>query len=91
MSNVALITIFIPVVFGISEGLGLDPIVVGIPVTFAASCAFMFPISTPPNAIVFSSGHIKMKDMVRAGILLDIMAIIIIMIATMTLVEWVYG
>ena len=91
MSNVALITIFVPVVFGIAEGLGIDPIVVGIPVTFAASCAFMFPISTPPNAIVFASGHIKMKDMVRAGILLDIMAIIIIMIATMTLANWVYG
>jgi solute carrier family 13 (sodium-dependent dicarboxylate transporter), member 2/3/5 len=90
MSNVALVTIFIPVVFGIADGLGIDPIILGMPVTFAASCAFMFPISTPPNAIVFSSGHIKMKEMVRAGILLDIASIIIIMIATATIIQWVY-
>ncbi|NJN41502.1 MAG: DASS family sodium-coupled anion symporter [Flammeovirgaceae bacterium] len=90
MSNVALVTIFIPVVFGIANGLGINPIILGMPVTFAASCAFMFPISTPPNAIVFSSGYISMKDMVRAGILLDIASIIIILISTTLLVTWVY-
>ncbi len=90
MSNVALVTIFIPVVFGIANGLGIDPLILGMPVTFAASCAFMFPISTPPNAIVFSSGHIAMKDMVRAGILLDIASLIIIILTTITLVSWVY-
>lgn len=78
MSNVALVTIFVPVVFGIAEGLGFDPYVLALPVTFAASCAFMFPISTPPNAIVFSSGHIRMKDMIRAGLILDIMCLVII-------------
>ncbi len=85
MSNVALVTIFIPVVFGIANGLGINPLILGMPVTFAASCAFMFPISTPPNAIVFSSGHIAMKDMVRAGILLDIASLIIIILTTVTL------
>jgi solute carrier family 13 (sodium-dependent dicarboxylate transporter), member 2/3/5 len=79
MSNVALVTIFVPVVFAIAEGLKLDPIVLGLPVTFAASCAFMFPISTPPNAIVFASGHIRMKDMIRAGALLNIASILIIL------------
>jgi sodium-dependent dicarboxylate transporter 2/3/5 len=78
MSNVALVTIFIPVVFGIANGLKLDPFILALPVTFAASCAFVFPISTPPNAIVFSSGHIKMKDMIRGGIVLDLMCLIII-------------
>ncbi len=90
MSNVALVTIFIPVVFGIANGLGIDPLILGMPVTFAASCAFMFPISTPPNAIVFSSGHIAMKDMVRAGALLNIVSLIIIILSTVTLVSWVY-
>jgi sodium-dependent dicarboxylate transporter 2/3/5 len=52
--------------------------VLALPVTFAASCAFMFPISTPPNAIVFSSGYIRMKDMMRAGALLDVVCLIII-------------
>lgn len=78
MSNVALVTIFVPVVFGIAKGLNVDPYILALPVTFAASCAFMFPISTPPNAIVFSSGHIKMKDMIKAGIVLDVMCLIII-------------
>lgn len=78
MSNVALVTIFVPVVFGISKGLNFDPYILALPVTFAASCAFMFPISTPPNAIVFSSGHIQMKDMIKGGIVLDVLCMIII-------------
>lgn len=80
MSNVALVTIFVPVVFGIAEGLHFDPYILALPVTFAASCAFMFPISTPPNAIVFSSGHIKMKEMIKAGFILDVMCLAIIFI-----------
>ncbi len=80
LSNVALVTIIIPVVFGIADGLHYDPYVLALPVTFAASCGFMFPIATPPNAIVFASGHIKMKDMMRAGILLDIVSILIILL-----------
>jgi sodium-dependent dicarboxylate transporter 2/3/5 len=78
MSNVALVTIFVPVVFGIADGLHFNPLVLALPVTFAASCAFMFPISTPPNAIVFSSGYIRMKDMMRAGALLDLVCLLII-------------
>ena len=87
MSNVALVTIFIPVVFAIAEGLNLNPILLGLPVTFAASCAFMFPISTPPNAIVFASGHIKMKDMMRAGLLLNIASILLIWMLSVLLLE----
>jgi solute carrier family 13 (sodium-dependent dicarboxylate transporter), member 2/3/5 len=78
MSNVALVTIFVPVVFGIAEGLHMDPYILALPVTFAASCAFMFPISTPPNAIVFSSGHIQMKEMIKAGFWLDVICLVII-------------
>ncbi len=83
MSNVALVTIIIPVVFGIADGLHYDPYVLALPVTLAASCAFMFPISTPPNAIVFASGHIKMKDMMRAGALLNVVSIIIILLLSL--------
>lgn len=91
MSNVALVQIFVPVVFGITNGLNVNPILLAMPVTLSASIGFMFPIATPPNAIVFSSGYIRMKDMVRAGILLDIASILIIFFASMTLVKWVYG
>jgi len=72
MSNVALVTIFVPVVFGIAEGVDINPIYLAMPVTFAASCAFMMPISTPPNAILFASGYIKMKDMIKTGLILNI-------------------
>jgi sodium-dependent dicarboxylate transporter 2/3/5 len=69
----------------------INPIMLAMPVTMAASIGFMFPIATPPNAIVFSSGYIRMKDMVRAGILLDLVSIIICFLASLTLVKWVYG
>ncbi len=90
MSNVALVVIFVPVVFSIAEGLGYDPIHFAIPVTLASSCAFMMPIATPPNAIVFSSGHIRMKDMMRAGFILNLVAIAILVLLGMTLVRYFY-
>ncbi|MBA4055482.1 MAG: anion transporter, partial [Marivirga sp.] len=91
MSNVALVQIFVPVTFGIADGMNVNPILLAMPVTLAASIGFMFPIATPPNAIVFSSGYIRMKDMVKAGILLDLASIVIILLASLTVVKWVYG
>ncbi len=78
MSNVALVTILIPVIIGISQGLDINPMILVVPATLASSCAFMMPISTPPNAIVFSSGHIKMRDMLKAGFALNIISIIVL-------------
>jgi len=89
MSNVALTTIAIPMVLSISKGLDIDPLLLAIPVAMATSCAFMMPISTPPNAIVFSSGYINMKQMVRAGILLNLVAVIILVIAGFFLAPFV--
>lgn len=86
MSNVALVQIFVPVVFGISKALDVNPILLAMPVTLAASIGFMFPIATPPNAIVFSSGYIRVKDMVKAGVLLDVVSIFIILLGTATIV-----
>lgn len=88
MSNVALVTIFVPVVFGIANGLKMDPYLLALPVTFAASCAFMFPISTPPNAIVFASGHISIKDMMKAGFWLDLVSIVIIFTLSMLFFQY---
>jgi len=61
MSNVALVIVFAPVVTGMASLLNLDPLLLGVPMTLAASCASMLPMGTPPNAIVFSSGHIRLK------------------------------
>lgn len=78
MSNVALVSVFIPVAFVIARQLGLDELSLAIPLTLGASCAFMFPISTPPNAIVYSSGKIKMSDMAKTGLVLNLLCILII-------------
>jgi len=91
MSNVALATIFIPIVITIAVGTNINPLLLSIPVAMAASCAFMMPVSTPPNAIVFSSGHIKITQMVRVGIWLNILSVIVLLIAAFSLVEWVFG
>ena len=78
MSNVALVAIFAPVISGIAMGLDTNMLHILIPVAMASSCAFMLPMSTPPNAIVFASGHIKVKEMVRVGIFLNVFAVIIL-------------
>jgi len=91
MSNVALTTIFIPVVFGIADGFHLNPIWLAMPVTFAASCAFMMPVSTPPNAILFASGYIKIKEMIKTGIVLNLFCLIIITIFSLTIIKWVFS
>lgn len=78
MSNVALVTVLLPVVFGIAEKSGVDATYLTIPVTLAASCAFMMPVSTPPNAVVYSSGHIKVSEMMKAGIWINLLAIAVI-------------
>lgn len=90
MSNVALVTIMLPMVFGMAQGLDMVPLHLGIPLAMASSCAFMMPISTPPNAIVFSSGYIRMRDMMKAGIFLNLIAILFLTLAGMTLVKWFF-
>ena len=91
MSNVALATIYIPLVIGIAEGLGLNPLLLSIPVVIATSCAFMLPVATPPNAIVFSSGRIEMNQMVKAGFFLNIFSVGILMLAAFTIISRVFG
>ncbi len=78
MSNVALVTVLLPVVFGIAEAMEVNTLLLTIPVTLAASCAFMMPISTPPNAVVYSSGLVNVKQMMRAGIWMNILSILVI-------------
>lgn len=77
-SNIATTATFLPVVGAIAIESGFDPILVTVPVTLAASCAFMLPVATPPNAIVFGSGLLTIPKMVRAGIALNIVGIFIV-------------
>ena len=78
MSNVAQVIVFAPVIAGIADALGMNPLLLGIPMTLGASCAGMLPMGTPPNAIVFSSGHITLKQMARTGLVMNIVAVILI-------------
>lgn len=83
MSNVAQVIVFAPVISSVSVALNIDPLLLGIPMTLGASCASMLPMGTPPNAIVFASGLVRIKDMIKTGFVLNIICIILI-----TLFSW---
>lgn len=78
MSNVAQVIVFAPVVSSLADAIHINPLMLGIPMTLAASCAGMLPMGTPPNAIVFASGHIRLREMTRAGFVMNIISIILI-------------
>ena len=90
MSNVALVAVLAPVVAGIAIGLEIPLLYVLIPVTMASSCAFMLPMATPPNAIVFASGYVKVNDMVRVGIFLNSIAIVLLIIMYQFIIPLVF-
>jgi len=74
MSNVAITAVLAPVVAGIALGLNIPILYLLILVTIASSCAFMLPMATPPNAIVFASGYIKVSQMARFGIVINLIS-----------------
>ncbi len=84
-SNIATTATFLPVVGAIAIESGFDPIVLTVPITLAASCAFMLPVATPPNAIVFGSGLLKIPRMARAGLALNIIGIFLVSVVALTL------
>ena len=89
MSNLALTVVFVPVVIGLAERLGLPPLLFAVPLTLASSCAFMLPMATPPNAIVFGSGRVRIRDMARVGLWLNGLAIaLIVAISWLALRPW---
>lgn len=77
-SNVSTSQILLPVVAALSESVHINPLFLMIPVTIASSLAFMLPVATPPNAIIFGSGELKIKDMLLPGIILNITGIFLI-------------
>ncbi|GEM79613.1 SLC13 family permease [Vibrio superstes] len=74
-SNTASAALLIPIFATVAEVFGMSPVVLSVLIAVAASCAFMLPVATPPNAIVFGSGHIKQQEMMRVGIVLNIACI----------------
>ncbi|HEY0676483.1 MAG TPA: anion permease, partial [Immundisolibacter sp.] len=73
-SNVAVAAAFLPVVGALAAASGGDIVALVIPAGLAASCAFMLPVGTPPNALAFSQGVLRVRDMARAGLCLNLLA-----------------
>lgn len=78
MSNIAQVIVMVPILSSIAIAMGISPIIVCLPVTLAASCAGMLPMGTPPNAIAYSSGKIPLKEMLKAGFVLNLISILVI-------------
>jgi solute carrier family 13 (sodium-dependent dicarboxylate transporter), member 2/3/5 len=90
-SNTATAATLLPILAGVGVGIGVDPMLLMLPAALAASYAFMLPAATPPNAIAFGSGHLTVPELVRAGVLLNLIAIPLIVLTTYTLGSWVFG
>lgn len=78
MSNVAQVIVMAPVISSVAIALHMDPLQLGLPMTIGATCAGMLPMGTPPNAIVFSSGYIKLNDMLKTGFVMNLISIILV-------------
>lgn len=73
-SNTAVTSMMIPIIISIAQGTGNDPVALSVAATLAASMAFMLPVATPPNALVYGTGYIKITDMIKGGVVLDVIA-----------------
>ncbi|MCH8873903.1 anion permease, partial [candidate division KSB1 bacterium] len=81
-SNIATTSLFMPVLASTAAGIGMHPLLLMIPATISASCAFMLPVATPPNAIIFASGYVSISQMARTGILLNLIGIVLVTLLT---------
>jgi len=90
-SNTATAAALVPVVAGTAVVLGLDPMVLAIPTALAATCAFALPVATPPNAIVFGSGFVTIAQMVRVGLVLNVIGTVLIVAVSVWLAPLVFG
>jgi sodium-dependent dicarboxylate transporter 2/3/5 len=90
-SNTATAAAFLPLLGALAVAQDISPLLLKVPAAIAASCAFMMPVATPPNAIVFSSGHMRIGDMLRAGFALNLMGVVVVTVASYWLMSWVFG
>jgi solute carrier family 13 (sodium-dependent dicarboxylate transporter), member 2/3/5 len=90
-TNTATAATIVPILAAAAPALGVEPLVLVTAATLSASCAFMLPVATPPNAIVFGSGRIRMPDMMRAGLWLNVLSIVLITIMAFTVIPAALG
>lgn len=91
ISNTATVALVIPVAASLAGTLGIDPLMLMVPVTVATAYGFMMPVGTPPNAIAFASGYVTAPKMARVGIVLDIIGIMLVSVITAILVPLVWN
>lgn len=77
-SNAATVETVLPLLASVAKAAGIHPLVLMVPAAISASCAFMMPVATPPNAIVFASGRLRIADMVKAGLILNLVGIVVV-------------
>lgn len=90
-SNTATTAAFLPILASVAVGLGQNPMLFIIPAALSASCAFMLPVATPPNAIVYGSGRVTIPEMSKAGLWLNLIFIALLTAATFTFITWVFN
>ena len=96
-SNTATAATFLPIMGGVAVGIGLtaagdiNVLLLTIPVALSATCAFMLPVATPPNAIAYSSGHVTMGEMIKGGVWLNVIGLVLVTLATYAIAVPVFG
>jgi solute carrier family 13 (sodium-dependent dicarboxylate transporter), member 2/3/5 len=88
-SNMATASVILPILATISLQSNLHPIILMIGATLAASCAFMLPVATPPNAIVFSTGYLRITDMAKTGFVMNLVSIILVAGYLYLISDWI--
>ena len=90
-SNLATTAMLLPVLAPMAESLDVNPFILLVGATVAASCAFMLPVATPPNAVVFGSGYLRIPDMVRRGVWMNCASIVVVLLFVYFLLPWLWN
>lgn len=90
-SNTATVAALLPVLAAAAPGIGVEPLLLAVPAALAGSLAFMLPVATPPNAVVFGSGYVSLPDMVRMGVRLNVVSIVAVTLLTFVIVVPLLG
>ena len=91
LSNTATAAAFLPLLGALAVAQGLPPEMLAIPAAIAASCAFMMPVATPPNAIVFGTGQVSIHSMIKAGFALNLFGVFLVTVLCYLLVGWIWA
>ena len=90
-SNTATAAAFFPIMGAVAVGIGINPVLMTIVMTLAVCSAYMLPVATPSNAVAFGSGEVSIRQMVRAGVWLNAVSLVLIVLALYTLLPLVFG